>query len=240
MRKKLDKNMNNLKNNDYPGRGVLIGQTPDKNNIVQVYWIMGRSQNSRNRIFVKENKFLKNKVYNESKVVDTSLIIYYPMKHFQNKYIVTNGDQTDTIHTYIKNGKTFEDALKTRTYEPDKPNFTPRISGIVDLESNAKYKYKISILKTLMNNKNIPVNYIYRYENFISGAGHCITTYESNGEPLPSFKGEPYILPIYNSIEKNIKTYWNTLNDDNKISLAVKFINLENNEQTLKIINKNK
>lgn len=233
----INDNIGCLKNNAYPGRGIVIGKTPDGENLVQVYWIMGRSENSRNRIFAKDGEFVKTEAFDESKLVDPSLIIYYPSRVINNAHIITNGDQTDTIYNEIKEGRTFEDALQLREFEPDAPNYTPRISGIVDLD-DSKNAYKLSILKSLYNNGNYCLRNIYKYEKAINGVGHCIHTYKEDGNPLPSFSGEPYLMPIQDNIENVSDYYWNLLNDENKISLLVKFINIKTKETKIKIVNK--
>lgn len=225
--------------NQYPGRGIVIGMTPDGENYVQVYWIMGRSQNSRNRIFELDGSFVKTKAFDPEKLEDPSLIIYYPVKDINNIHIVTNGDQTDTIYDYIKEGKSFEDALNTREFEPDAPNFTPRISGFIDC-SGEEAAYGMSILKTIDNNKNFCLRSYFYYGSFINGYGHCIHTYKEDGNPIPSFVGEPLVINLKNDIEENAEYFWNLLNDDNKISLLVKYINVKDNSIKYKIINKNK
>lgn len=229
-------NEEDLKNNSYPGRGIIIGKSPDRQNYVQVYWIMGRSNNSRNRVFVQEGSFMRTKAFEESKLEDPSLIIYYPIKDLDGRHIVTNGDQTDTIYDFLKQGKTFVDALKTREFEPDAPNFTPRISGILDL--NHSPSYTLSVLKAENQNPNYCLRAFYYYDKFIPGYGHCIHTYESDGNPLPSFAGEPKLVRVYDEIDKTAEFYWDLLNEENRVSLAVKFVGREGKEVKLKIINK--
>ncbi|TYB31381.1 MAG: inosine monophosphate cyclohydrolase [Candidatus Mcinerneyibacterium aminivorans] len=238
MKNNFKKNIHYLQDSEYPGRGLIIGMTPDRNYAVQIYWIMGRSENSQNRIFVKDGKFLKNKIYNDSKKVDTSLTIYYSMKNISNIHIVSNGDQTETIYNYLKKKKSFEQAIYKRTFEPDKPNYTPRISGIIN-PSELNYKYKISIIKSFHNSSEMCIRNIYNYSAFIPGVGHCITTYKDNGNPLPSFEGEPYELPIYNDSMKTLNYYWDLLNNEYRVSIAAKYINLKSNKFEIKIINKN-
>jgi len=220
----------------YPGRGIVIGKTPDDENFVQIYWIMGRSLNSRNRIFEQENTFIKTKAFDESKLEDPSLIIYYPSKTYENFHIITNGDQTDTIYSYLENNSAFEKALKTRCFEPDKPNYTPRISGIIN---ETEKTYKLSILKTIDNNEQNELKMFFNYSKFIQGIGHCITTYIGDGNPLPSFEGEPYKVGISNDILENANKFWGYLNKDNRVSLMVKYINEKTNKVSIKIINKN-
>ncbi|NLZ47781.1 MAG: inosine monophosphate cyclohydrolase [Clostridiales bacterium] len=228
-----------IRQNQYPGRGIVIGMTPDGENYVQVYWIMGRSQNSRNRVFELEGRYVKTKAFDPAKLEDPSLIIYYPVKDINDKHIVTNGDQTDTIYDYLKEGKSFEDALNTREFEPDDPNYTPRISGFIDC-TPGKAAYGMSILKTIDNNKDLSVRSYFYYGSFIKGYGHCIHTYKEDGNPIPSFVGEPFVVKLENDIEKNADYFWNLLNEENKISLLVKYINVKDNSVKFKIINKNK
>lgn len=230
-------NEDNLKNNSYPGRGIVIGMCPDQQNYVQVYWIMGRSNNSRNRVFVQEGSFMRTKAFDDSKVEDPSLIIYYPIKDINGCHIVTNGDQTDTVYDFLKQGKNIADALKTRDFEPDAPNFTPRISGVLDL--NYPSSYTLSILKSESQNPNYCQRAFYFYDKFISGYGHCIYTYESDGNPLPSFAGDPRLVRVFNDIDKTLQFYWDLLNGENKVSLVVKFVSCERKEIKMRIINKN-
>lgn len=229
-------NEEELKNNSYPGRGIIIGMSPDCQNYVQVYWIMGRSNNSRNRVFVREGNSMRTKAFDESKLEDPSLIIYYPIKEINDCHIVTNGDQTDTIYDFLKQGKTFIDALKTREFEPDAPNFTPRISGVLDL--NNPPSYTLSVLKAENQNSDYCLRAFYYYDKFLPGYGHCIHTYEGDGNPLPSFAGEPRLVRVYNDIDQTAEFYWDLLNEENRVSLAVKFVGREGKEVKLKIINK--
>lgn len=225
-----------LKNSTYPGRGIVIGMTPDKGHIVQVYWIMGRSINSRNRVFEMDGKFMRTKAFDEALLTDPSLVIYYPMKDMGTRHIVTNGDQTDTVYDFLTSDSTFEAALETRKFEPDPPNFTPRISGIVDMDVSG---FKLSILKTVDNNEELGQKSFFTYSDFISGIGHCITTYNDDGNPLPSFSGEPYKVGMFDDLDETLNAFWNYLDKDNRVSLAVKFICTESGEATIKIINKN-
>lgn len=231
-------NEKHLKQNNYPGRGIIIGMTPDGKNYVQIYWIMGRSTNSRNRIFEAEGSSVRTKAFDEAKMSDPSLIIYYPVKTSGDYHIVSNGDQTDTIYDYVQNGKTFENALNTREFEPDSPNFTPRISGFIDYRAD-KASYGLSILKSIDNNSDFCQRSYFHYSNFMNGFGHCIHTYQEDGSPIPSFAGEPYPVRLYDNIEENANYYWNLLNEDNKVSLLVKYIAREDKKAVVKIINKN-
>ena len=235
----MNKNIDFFKNHSYVGRGIVIGMTPDQKNYVQVYWIMGRSENSRNRIFLQEETNVRTKAFDESKLTDPSLIIYYPVKQVADMHIVTNGDQTDTIESHLFNGETFESALETRTYEPDQPNYTPRISGIIYFDQE-NTTYSLSVLKNIDPEKtNVPQRSYFNYEKAIAGQGHFIHTYEKNTDPLVSFQGEPKAMPTFNTIEETKDFYWNNLNDDNKVSLLVKFIDSETGEATIDIVNKN-
>lgn len=219
-------NLQQLKNNAYPGRGIILGKSPCSQYWVQVYWIMGRSENSRNRIFVLENEtgFLKTKAFDESKLTDPSLIIYYPMRHDNEHFILTNGDQTDTIFEAFKKGKSFEEALDSRQYEPDSPHFTPRISGVI-YKNPQESVYKLSILKAFKNSDEAGCQrFVYSYSKGLAGYGHFISTYQGDGDPIPSFEGEPALMPILSSPEETLDLYWNALNMDNKVSLMVQWI----------------
>jgi len=236
---RIKDNYERLKKNIYPGRGIIIGMSPDSKSMIQVYWIMGRSENSRNRIFENDNGFVRTKAFDESKVTDPSLIIYYPVKHYEYCHIVTNGDQTDTIYEALKRGDSFESALNTRCYEPDPPNLTPRISGAIYLKDSL-YAYKLSILKSFNNTEELSIRNYYNYEKGVSGIGHCIHTYLGDGNPLPSFNGEPYELELFNDIDKTAEHFWNALDNDNKVSILAKFISLEDGSFKTRIINKHK
>jgi IMP cyclohydrolase len=228
-----------LRNNSYPGRGIIQGLTPDGQNYVQIYWIMGRSENSRNRIFINENGFIKTKAYDESKVTDPSLIIYYPAKFSGGHHIVTNGDQTDTIFDTLGTGETFESALNTRKFEPDAPNFTPRISGVIHLPNTRnQYAHQLSIIKSVPDYPDACIRYYFNYETALPGVGHCVHTYQGDGNPLPSFSGEPYMVELLNDINQLAQYYWEVLNKENRISLLVKFINKANGESVIEIVNK--
>ncbi len=233
----LNKNLEALKSNPYPGRGIIIGMTPDALKMVQVYWIMGRSENSRNRIFVAEkNMAVRTQAFDESKLTDPSLIIYTPIRSLGTVHIVSNGDQTDTIYNRYDGGGSFEEALREREFEPDGPNFTPRISGVVTL-ADPNGAYKLSIIKSFYNSSRTCIRNIYHYEKAVPGIGHCITTYMGNGDPLPSFEGEPYILPVTNDIRETLELYWNLLSEDNRVSILVKYIDIQTNKSEIEIKN---
>ena len=208
-----------LENNTYPGRGIIIGKTPDGKNAVIAYFIMGRSENSRNRVFEQIDGGIITKAYDESKLKDPSLIIYAPVRTLENKVIVTNGDQTDTVYDFVKNGSSFEDALRTREFEPDAPNFTPRISGMLTFENN-DFSYKMSILKSADEKGGACSRYFYEYPA-LSGVGHFIHTYNCDGDPIPTFTGEPERVLLQNDIDGFADALWSSLNADNKISLYV-------------------
>lgn len=231
-------NEQQIKQNKYPGRGIIIGMSPDGENYVQIYWIMGRSINSRNRIFEVEGNSVKTKAFDEDKMEDPSLIIYYPIKSFLDYHIVSNGDQTDTIYEYIKNGKSFENALSTREFEPDWPNYTPRISGFIDCRTK-KAGYGMSILKSINSNSDFCQRSYFYYSNFLKGIGHCIHTYKRDGNPTPAFDSEPFIVKLYDNINDNAQYFWDLLNEENKVSLLVKYICIKDKKINLEIINKN-
>ena len=230
---------NDLKSNAYPGRGIVIGVTPDGKNAVTAYFIMGRSSNSRNRIFAEEGEGIRTQAFDESKLEDPSLIIYAPVRVRGNDTIVTNGDQTDTIYELMEKGQTFEESLRTREFEPDAPNFTPRISGIMHVE-NAKFDYAMSILKSHDGDSERCDRFTYAYENPASGEGSFIHTYMGDGNPLPSYEGEPTRVDIKGNIDEFIDMVWNALNDDNKVSLFVRFIDIATGKYETRIVNKNK
>jgi len=221
-----------LKVNSYPGRGIVMGRNDDC--AVIAYFIMGRSENSRNRIFSEFENGIKTKAYDESKLSDPSLIIYSPVREINESTIVTNGDQTDTIYDFTKDGKTFEEALRTRTFEPDAPNFTPRISGILN-----GFDYKLSILKSAEGNGETQRRYFFEYANPISGQGHFIHTYKCDGDPIPSFQGEPKLVSIDGDIDTFTKNIWESLNNENKVSLFTRYINIKTGTAETRIINKN-
>lgn len=221
---------------EYPGRGIILGKSDDGKNVVFAYFIMGRSVNSRNRIFDVYGDDIRTKAFDESLLNDPSLIIYSPVKVFGNNVIVTNGDQTDTIYEYLKTGKSFEDALYTRTFEPDAPNFTPRISGLIELKDRLKLKF--SILKSDEGDENQTLRFFYNYDNPKLGEGFLIHTYKENSDPLKSFEGEPKKIQISGDIDEFSEKLWNSLDSENKISLAVRYISLETGEYKQVIKNK--
>lgn len=227
-----------LRENDYPGRGIIIGKSEDAKYAVSAYFIMGRSVNSRNRVFVEDGDGIRTEAYDPSKLEDPHLIIYAPVRVLGDKTIVTNGDQTDTVYELMSQGQTFEQSLRTREYEDDAPNFTPRISGIIEKTENG-FDYSMSILKSNNGDPDCRLRYTYSYTNPKAGEGRFIHTYMGDGNPLPSFEGEPKVISIPNDIEKFTEDLWNALNEDNKVSLFVRFINLENGEVKSKIVNKN-
>lgn len=208
---------------EYPGRGIILGKSED-NRAVFAYFIMGRSTNSRNRVFEISDDDIRTKAFDESLLSDPSLIIYSPVRVLGKKIIVTNGDQTDTIYEYLKDKKTFEDALYTRTFEPDAPNFTPRISGLIDIESGLKLK--LSILKSDEGDESQSLRFFYNYDNPKQGEGFLIHTYKENSDPLKSFEGEPVKVSLKGSIDEFCNSLWNSLNTDNKIALAVRYIDM--------------
>ena len=230
---------NELNSNTYPGRGIVIGKTKDGKKAVTAYLIMGRSNNSRNRVFVEEGEGIRTQAFDPSKLEDPSLIIYAPVRVLGNKTIVTNGDQTDTIYEGMDKQLTFEQSLRTREFEPDAPNYTPRISGIMHVE-NGKYNYAMSILKSNNGNPEACNRYTFAYENPVAGEGHFIHTYMHDGNPLPSFEGEPKLVKINGDIDEFTNMVWTNLNEDNKVSLFVRFIDIETGEYETRIVNKNK
>lgn len=234
----MAKDLHWLKYNEYPGRGLVIGLTSDASAYVQVYWIMGRSENSRNRIFVKEsNGFIRTQAFDPAKIKDPSLIIYYPVKYLGAKHIVTNGDQTDTIMEHLQNGSTFESALATRQFEPDAPNYTPRISGLLHADGQP-FAYQLSVIKSRFNDSRYLIRMLFDYEKPVPGIGHCVTTYENDGNPLPAFQGEPFEVPLGASAGEIADLYWNALNVDNRISLLAKTVRIPDQKVTIEIINK--
>lgn len=228
-----------LKENAYPGRGIVIGRSADGKKAVTAYFIMGRSSNSRNRIFAGEGEGIRTEAFDPSKLEDPSLIIYAPVRVLEHLTIVTNGDQTDTVYEGMKKGLTFEQSLRSREFEPDGPNYTPRISGILHVEEG-RYDYSMSILKSNNGNPDACSRYTYSYENPIAGEGHFIHTYMHDGSPLPSFEGEPKLVGIDGDIDTFTSKVWESLNEENKVSLFVRFIDIETGSYETRIVNKNK
>ena len=227
-----------LQGNSYPGRGIVLGKSKDGKTAVAAYFIMGRSENSRNRVFVEEGQGIRTQAFDPSKLTDPSLIIYAPVRVLGNKTIVTNGDQTDTIYEGMDKQMTFEQSLRSREFEPDGPNYTPRISGIMHLE-NGTYNYAMSILKSNNGNPDACNRYTFAYENPVAGEGHFIHTYMHDGNPLPSFEGEPKLISVPNRIEEFTDLLWNSLNEENKVSLFVRYIDIATGDIETKIVNKN-
>lgn len=227
-----------LTENAYPGRGIIIGKSADGTKAVTAYFIMGRSSNSRNRIFVEDGEGIRTQAFDPSKLEDPSLIIYAPVRILGNKTIVTNGDQTDTIYDGMDIQLTFEQSLRSREFEPDGPNYTPRISGIMHIE-NGNFNYAMSILKSNNGNPDACNRYTFAYENPVAGEGHFIHTYMHDGNPLPSFEGEPKLVSIPDDINAFTDLLWSSLNEDNKVSLFVRYIDLASGTYETKIVNKN-
>ena len=227
-----------LKSNSYPGRGIVLGKSEDGKTAVAAYFIMGRSVNSRNRIFVEDGEGIRTQAFDPAKLVDPSLVIYAPVRVLGNKTIVTNGDQTDTIYEGMDKQMTFEQSLRSREFEPDAPNYTPRISGVMHIEGG-KYNYALSILKSSDQNPESCSRFTFAYENPIAGEGRFIHTYMGDGDPLPSFEGEPKRVKIEGDIDSFTKTVWESLNEENKVSLFVRFIDVETGAYETRIVNKN-
>ncbi len=232
------RNEETLRRNVYPGRGIVIGLSPDAGRLMQVYWIMGRSENSRNRVFVEEDGQVRTKAFDESKVTDPSLIIYYPVRNLGRRHVVSNGDQTDTVVAAFRAGRTFEEALSTREFEPDKPNYTPRITGSIDLDDR-RCLYRLSILKAAGGDPAFCQRHFFHYARAIPGIGHCLHTYAGDGNPLPSFIGEPYPVTLGNDPVETARKYWELLNPDHRVSLLVKSIEIADGAFRIEIINKN-
>ena len=227
-----------LQENSYPGRGIIIGRSKDGTKAVTAYFIMGRSENSRNRIFVEDGEGIRTQAFDPSKLVDPSLIIYAPVRVLGDYTIVTNGDQTDTVYDLMQAGKTFEESLRTREFEPDAPNYTPRISGLIDQSKNG-FSYALSILKSADGDPSSCQRYTFSYSNPIAGVGHFIHTYEGDGNPLPSFSGEPQKIAVSGDIDAFTEMLWNSLNAENKVSLFVRYIDLKTKKTETRIVNKN-
>ena len=224
-----------LAGNEYPGRGIAIGRTPCGKNIRVAYWIMGRSENSRNRVFVEDGEGIRTQAFDPSKLEDPSLIIYAPVRVIDGKTIVTNGDKTDTVYDFLKEGKTSEEALRTRKFEPDGPNWTPRISAVIKGES-----VQMSILKSEDVEGSSCIRNFFEYESLKAGTGRFISTYKHNGNPIPSFEGEPMEFEMAcQPFDEWSNDIWNALNGDNKVSLFTRVINIETGEHKSMIFNKN-
>lgn len=227
-----------LKENSYPGRGIIIGRTADGTKAVTAYFIMGRSVNSRNRVFVEDGEGIRTQAFDPSKLSDPSLIIYAPVRVLGKDTIVTNGDQTDTAYDGLKAGLTFEQSLRSRQFEPDGPNYTPRISGVMTV-ADGKYEYSMSILKSNNGDPDCNNRYTFSYDNPKAGEGRFIHTYMSDGDPLPSFEGEPELIGIEGNIDEFTDMLWNSLNEDNKVSLFVRYIDIATEKYETRIVNKN-
>lgn len=233
-----------LKSNEYPGRGIVAGKSADGKYAVSAYWTMGRSAGSRNRVFVTESEdgseVVRTKAFDESLIAgDPSLIIYAAVRQFKNATIVTNGDQTDTIFEGLRNGLTFEQSLKSRKYEHDAPNYTPRISSLLNV-ADGGFDYALSILKSDNGNGDNCLRFTFAYDNPQDGEGHFIHTYMGDGNPLPSFEGEPVRVEIKGTIDEFSSLIWGSLNEENKVSLFVRFIDIATGKFEERIINKNK
>ena len=225
--------------NPYVGRGIVIGKTADGTKVAVAYFIMGRSANSRNRVFRLKDGALYTEPFDLSRVEDPSLIIYAAVRTEQNRLIVTNGDQTDTIYEGMDKQLTFEQSLRSREFEPDGPNYTPRISGVMHIE-NGNFNYAMSILKSNNGNPDSCNRYTFAYENPAAGEAHFIHTYMHDGNPLPSFEGEPKLVEALDNMEEFADLLWNSLNEENKVSLFVRYIDIETGNYETKIVNKNK
>ena len=223
-----------LASNTYPGRGIVLGMMADGKTAVAAYFIMGRSVNSRNRVFIEEADGIRTEAFDPSKLSDPSLIIYHPVREMGRSLIVTNGDQTDTIRDFMERGETLEQALRTREFEPDGPNWTPRISGLQLPDGS----YKLSILKSADPEGSACTRHFFEYPA-LKGVGHFLHTYETNGDPIPTFFGEPERVVMEGDIDTFTAEVWNNLNEDNKISLFVRFTNVETGEYAQRILNKN-
>lgn len=227
-----------VRENSYPGRGIVMGLAPGGEKAVIAYFIMGRSENSRNRIFSAFEGGVRTEAADESKIRDPSLILYSPVRVAGNTVIVTNGDQTDTIFEHLKNGGTFEDALRTRTFEPDTPNLTPRISGIALFDGAGGFEYRLSILKSSRGRPESLQRYFFEYPRPLPGEGHFIHTYKRDAVPLPSFEGEPVSVALWDDMSEFAAALWNNLSAENRISLFVRYTDIGTGVRNDVIINK--
>ena len=225
-----------LAGREYPGRGICIGLSPDRQTLAMAYWIMGRSENSRNRVFVEDGEGIKTQAFDPAKMKDPSLIIYSPVRVLGKRTIVTNGDQTDTIYHALESGGNFESALETRCFEPDAPNFTPRVSALLDFTNG--FSYKMSILKAADAAGSGCDRFTYSYAP-VAGIGHFIHTYEKNGDPIPSFSGEPERVAVGCTVDSCTRLIWENLNEQNKVSLFVRFTDIATGKYESRLINKN-
>lgn len=225
-----------LSGNAYPGRGIVLGKSADGKHAVIAYFIMGRSENSRNRVFVEEGAGIRTQAFDPAKLVDPSLIIYSPVRVWQDTTIVTNGDQTDTVYDFLEKGETFAAGLRTRTFEPDAPNYTPRISGVVN---NKTGDYQLSILKSAEGDSSSVQRYFFEYTSPKAGVGHFLHTYRCDGNPIPSFEGEPTPVWLEGDIDSFTAMVWENLNPENKVSLFTRFLDLETGKTETRIVNKN-
>ena len=227
-----------LKQNAYPGRGIVIGRSADGKYAVTAYFIMGRSVNSRNRIFVEDKEGIRTQAFDPSKLEDPSLIIYAPVRVLGKRTIVTNGDQTDTIYEGLQNGLTFEQSLRSREFEPDRPNYTPRISGILEV-ADGKFSYAMSLLKSDDQDPSSCLRHTFTYENPKAGEGRFLHTYLHDGSPLPSFEGEPKKVELEGGIDAFTQMLWESLNEENKVSLFVRYLDIQSGAWETRIRNKN-
>jgi IMP cyclohydrolase len=237
LREQAAENLVRISRNPYPGRGIIIGMTTDRRRMMLVYWIMGRSGNSRNRIFVEEPDGIRTEAFDPAKLTDPSLVIYWPARQSGSVQFVTNGDQTDTLARLAPDGKSFEEALMTREFEPDPPNWTPRISGMADA-ADPLGSYRLSILKTQDGNPECCVRCFYRYDKAIQGIGHCIHTYQGDGNPLPSFAGDPYPVPVPDTAEEAAAFYWPLLDEGNRVALFARTVDRVAGTVETRIINR--
>ena len=236
-RQRAQHNLGELAANAYPGRGIVMGLSEDGRSLVQLYWIMGRSENSRNRIFVVDGTVLRTEPLHRDKVADPALIIYAAMREQGGLHIVTNGDQTDTVAETVAAGGSYIDALRTRQHEPDAPNWTPRIAGGLEAR-RALQRAWLAIVKADPTAPNRSLRAYYEYTDFPAGYGVCITTYRGDGNPLPSFSGEPYLVPLDGRVQGLRESYWARLNADNRIALAQKTIDLGSGTVSIAVLNR--